>query len=385
MPIRHKSTFTKIVEKVESLNRRAEKRGIAPAFSITVEREFSLRTEGTYEYEDFVEFHIDGVYPAISGYTFVAVVDHASGGLIFRNPLFTEDIDLTPFADRKVCDHCGTKRQRSKTILLSDAAGKIIQVGTTCIIDFLGKEAGALEFFAENSGILGDSDNGGHYMSAPHYATVEICAIAVKMLSDFGFVKSNTPGSTAAKIMDFVDEHNRSFPRDYDFTVTAEHIEQARQAIEFIKNSERRGEYQENVFRVLSSSRCEKRVFSFIAAGIRGALADIRKASQSEKTGEKPTVEKTEEKVTVEFPAIGTVIASEEVTIEKIFTFEGMYGAQHIFIMKSSAGVPFVWKTSTFPDVEEGHAYTIKKAKVKAHDDYKGKSQCRLERVSFIL
>lgn len=385
MPIRHKSTFTKIVEKVERLNRRAEKRGLAPAFSITVDREFSVRTEGTYEYEDFVEFHVDGVYPAIPGYTFAAVVDHASGGLIFRNPTFTEDVDLTPFADRKTCDHCGTKRQRSKTILLSDSEGRIIQVGTTCIIDFLGKEAGALEFFAENSDILGDSNDDGCYASSPHYDTLEICSIAVKMLSDFGFVKSNTPGSTAAKIMDFVDEHSRSFPRDYDFTVTAEHIEQARQAIEFIKNSERRGEYQENVFRVLNSSRCEKRVFGFIAAGVRGALADIRKASQSEKIEEKAVVEKTEEKVTVEFPAIGTVIASEEVTIEKIFTFESMYGAQHIFIMKSSAGVPFVWKTSTFPDVEEGGTYTIKKAKVKAHDDYKGKSQCRLERVSFIL
>lgn len=376
MPIRHKSTFAKIVEKVESLNRRAEKRGLTPAFSITVEREFSVRTKGTYEYEDFVEFHIDGVYPAISGYTFAAVVDHASGGLIFRNPLFVEDVDLTPFADRKTCDHCGTKRQRSKTILLSDREGKIIQIGTTCIIDFLGKEAGALEFFSENSGILGDSDDDGHYASSPHYDTVEICSIAVKLIADFGFVKSNTMGSTAAKITDFVDERYRSFPRDYDFTVTAEHTEQAQKAIEFIKNSERRGEYQENVFRVMTSGRCEKRVFGFIAAGVRGALADIRKASESKKL---------EEKITVEFPAIGTVVANEEVTIEKIFTFEGMYGAQHIFIMKSSAGIPYVWKTSTFPDVEEGRTYTIKKAKVKAHDDYKGKSQCRLERVSFIL
>lgn len=385
MPIRHKSTFSKIVEKVESLNRRAEKRGLAPAFSVTVEREFSVRTTGTYEYEYFVEFHIDGVYPAIPGYVFAAVVDHASGGLIFRNPLFTEDVDLTAFADRKTCDHCGTKRKRSKTILLSDAAGKIIQVGTSCIIDFLGKEAGALEFFAENSGILGDSDDDGHYASSPHYATVEICSIAVKLISEFGFVKSNTPGSTAARIMDFVDEHYRSFPRDYDFTVTAEHTEKAIKAIEFIKNSERRGEYQENVFRVMSSGRCEKRVFGFIAAGIRGALADIRKASESEKTEEKAVVEKTEEKVTVEFPTVGTVIANEEVIVEKIFTFEGMYGAQHIFIMKSSAGIPYVWKTSTFPDVERGGTYIIKKAKVKAHDDYKGKSQCRLERVSFIL
>lgn len=379
MPIRHKSTFAKIVEKVESLNRRAEKRGLAPAFSITVEREFSVRTKGIYEYEDFVEFHIDGVYPAISGYTLAAVVDHASGGLIFRNPAFTEDVDLTPFADRKTCDHCGTKRKRSKTILLSDAAGKIIQVGTSCIIDFLGKEAGALEFFAENSGILGDSDDDGHYASSPHYATVEICSIAVKLISDFGFVKSNTPGSTASKLMDFVDEHYRSFPRDYDFTVTAEHTEKAMKAIEFIKNSERRGEYQENVFRVMTSGRCEKRVFGFIAAGIRGALADIRKASEVKKMEEQAPVEKAE------FPAVGTVIANEEVTIEKIFTFEGMYGAQHIFIMKSSAGIPFVWKTSTFPDVESSGTYTIKKAKVKAHDDYKGKSQCRLERVSFIL
>lgn len=380
MPIRHKSIFSKIVEKVESLNRRAEKRGLAPAFSITVEREFSVRTKGTYEFEDFVEFHIDGIYPAIPGYTFAAVVDHASGGLIFRNPAFVEDVDLTPFADRKTCDHCGTKRRRSKTILLSDKSGKIIQVGTSCIIDFLGKEAAALEFFAENSGILGDADNDGCYASSPHYDLVEVCSIAVKLISEFGFVKSNTPGSTAGMIMDFVDEHYRSFPRDYDFTVTAEHTEQARQAIEYIKNSERKGEYQENVFRVMSSSRVEKKVFGFIAAGIRGALADIRKASDTKKLEEK-----TEEKSTVEFPAIGTIVANEEVTIEKIFTFEGMYGAQHIFIMKSSAGIPFVWKTSTFPDVEEGHAYTIKKAKVKAHDDYKGKSQCRLERVSFIL
>lgn len=376
MPIRHKSTFAKITEKVESLNRRAEKRGLDPAFSITVEREFSVRTKGTYEFEDFVEFHVDGIYPAIPGYTFAAVVDHASGGLIFRNPAFVEDVDLTPFADRKTCDHCRTKRRRSKTILLSDKSGKIIQVGTTCIIDFLGKEAAALEFFAENSDILGDSNDDGHYASSPHYDTGEICSIAVKLISDFGFVKSNTPGSTAGMIMDFVDDRYRSFPRDYDFTVTAEHTEQARQAIEYIKNSERKGEYQENVFRVMSSSRVEKKVFGFIAAGIRGALADIRKASEKEKTC---SVEPAS------FPSVGTVIANEEVTIKKIFSFEGMYGTQHIFIMKSNSDIPFVWKTSTFPGVREGGTYTIKKAKVKAHDDYKGTLQCRLERVSFNL
>lgn len=383
MPIRHKSTFTKIVEKVESLNRRAEKRGLSPAFSITVEREFSVRTEGTYEFEDFVEFRIDGIYPAISGYTFAAVVDHASGGLIFRNPAFVEDIDLTAFADRKVCDHCGTKRQRSKTILLSDKSGKIIQVGTTCIIDFLGKEAGALEFFAENSGILGDADNDGCYASSPHYDLVEVCSIAVKLISEFGFVKSNTPGSTAGMIMDFVDDHSRSFPRDYDFTVTAEHTEQARQAIEYIKNSDRKGEYQENVFRVMSSSRVEKKVFSFIAAGIRGALADIRKASEKVKTCPVEPISLPADPAS--FPSVGTVIANEEVTIKKIFSFEGMYGTQHIFIMKSNSNILFVWKTSTFPDVREGGTYTIKKAKVKAHDDYKGTAQCRLERVSFNL
>lgn len=36
MPIRHKSTFAKIVEKVESLNRRAEKRGIASLQRIAI-------------------------------------------------------------------------------------------------------------------------------------------------------------------------------------------------------------------------------------------------------------------------------------------------------------------------------------------------------------
>lgn len=380
MPVRHKSTFLKIVEKVEKLNRRAERRGLAPAFMITVEREFSNKKPGTYLVETFVDFQIKGDFPAISGYTFAAIVDHASGGLVFRNPDFTEEVDLRSFADRNVCDHCGTNRRRSKTILLSDRNGKILQVGTSCIIDFLGESAKSLELFVENLEDLvnmedepGDPGAKGSHI---RYNTVEVCAIAAKLISDLGFVKSCTPGATSSMISAFVHERIAAFPRAYDFTVTEVHMEQARQVIDFISQSERKNDYQENLFRIVTSERCDENMFGFIAAGVRGALADIRRSKEKERN-------KDIEVPVESFPAVGMTITDIDVTIEKLFTFESLYGTQRLIIMKNAANIPFVWKTSTFPDVEEGASYTIKKAKVKAHDTYKGVMQCRIERVVF--
>lgn len=83
------------------------------------------------------EVVIEGVTPRLpGGWRLLASVDHTD-----------HVVDVVPGedcpADQRdrgpVCDHCGTtNKQRKKTMVLQDEAGKVVQVGTTCIGDFLG-------------------------------------------------------------------------------------------------------------------------------------------------------------------------------------------------------------------------------------------------------
>ena len=67
-------------------------------------------------------------------------------------------------------------------------------------------------------------------------------------------------------------------------------------------------------------------------------------------------------------------------TLEKIYTFDGMYGVSHILRFVDDAGNVFTWKTAT-SKLDEGKRYNFK-ATVKAHEEYKGVKQTVLTRVA---
>lgn len=82
---------------------------------------------------------ITGTPPAYQGWRFLAAVDNADGGAVVRYP---PGRDTTVRNDDLVagrCDHCLTTRTRRSTFLVRhDDTGQLLQVGRSCLKDFLG-------------------------------------------------------------------------------------------------------------------------------------------------------------------------------------------------------------------------------------------------------
>jgi hypothetical protein len=90
-----------------------------------------------------VKVILDGVIPVISGYSFVAKIEHRfdESGSFVGNVVKTreEQINSDLFQKQSVCNHCNTKRFRKETYILKDNTNKEIQVGSECLKDFINK------------------------------------------------------------------------------------------------------------------------------------------------------------------------------------------------------------------------------------------------------
>lgn len=126
----------KLEKEVARLNRRAEKLNV-PAIQLqvgTVEKILA----GDPEAEHLrAPVSLVGTPPMLSGWTFEATVDHLSNGLITSYPGST--LDLTPFrGSDATCDHCKVNRKRHETFIVRHEDATTKRVGRTCLGDFLG-------------------------------------------------------------------------------------------------------------------------------------------------------------------------------------------------------------------------------------------------------
>lgn len=82
---------------------------------------------------------ISGEAPRYAGWRFVASVDAVDGGTILRYPPGRDAAFRNTDVVAGHCDHCHTRRARRRTMLLAhDDTGQLLQVGTSCLKDFLG-------------------------------------------------------------------------------------------------------------------------------------------------------------------------------------------------------------------------------------------------------
>ena len=84
---------------------------------------------------------ITGEPPAYRGWRFVATVDAIDGGTIIRYPPGGDQGITNQDVVAGKCDHCHTNRARRSTVLVANQdTGELLQVGTTCLKDFLGHD-----------------------------------------------------------------------------------------------------------------------------------------------------------------------------------------------------------------------------------------------------
>jgi len=117
-----------------------------------------------------------------NGWEVLGVIEHAEVGNLLHG-----DLDPAEWADaRPVCQHCSTNRRRAKTVALA-REGERIQVGATCLKDFLGHNLSlpALD------GLREEMDEIGRLGGARRdWATLDAIRSAIRLVRTYGYVKT---------------------------------------------------------------------------------------------------------------------------------------------------------------------------------------------------
>lgn len=85
------------------------------------------------------DFHVRGVMPVLpGGWKLLAAVDHTSLGAVIREaPGSACPAEFRGENASQRCDHCGHSRQRKTCYVLRDDDGKVLQVGSGCVAEYL--------------------------------------------------------------------------------------------------------------------------------------------------------------------------------------------------------------------------------------------------------
>ena len=204
------ASFAATSKKIKRLNKRLEKKGM-PLITYTADEKYMAMKDIFPKHNlpkfygeimvnvvdfsftsDFEKFQIE------TGYEFIAVVDH-NENLIHS---FVEGVDVERFRTRAVCDHCKTKRNRSKTVILRKGE-ELFQIGTKCLSDFFQKDVNdfvkAMELFSSNHAMTNDPSDYFYGGSSHAHCMVELKTIlkfAVASVHKYGYVPTSEPNST---------------------------------------------------------------------------------------------------------------------------------------------------------------------------------------------
>ena len=350
-----------IQSRIEKLNRRAAKLGLAP-LTLTVHNERETEYEG--EYYSVVDITISGEELKLNGWSFVGTLEHDEDTTIIRAlPSFGAEHDLSAYrtASPDHCDHCGYKRRRNDTYLVANDEGEIKQVGSSCLKDFTGH--GSPEAIARWIESLADlidyaSNGGSGERGETRIDTVGFMANAAAMIREHGFTSKGkawetgeTPTSqqTINNILDLRAKKDWAIaPTDGDIAVAEATVAWARNLTE----RELENDYLYNVFAVLIKDSIRWRQAGIAASAIAAYKRDLAQREAAKHSG----------------GFIGEVGATitGHITVSDIRNNVGQFMST-LITMKSDSGDTIKWFASNDPGWQVGEDFNIK-AKVKRHE-----------------
>jgi hypothetical protein len=393
-----------LVVELERLARRAAKIS-APAitwsFGEVEQREVAIpRCDGSDRSDvrlvPFVRLTLTGTRPVVAGWEFAATVQHLDGANVLRHtPDFADERDVPEtFRTRgPVCDHCQSRRLRRDTYLLVSEAGEWKQVGSSCLVDFLGHaDPHALAAYAELlasavalcEGADEDAEDGWGFGGGGRsvFAVLEFLAHAAAEIRESGWTpKSAVPEclsqSTAERTLDRIAPTRdalRENPRDRsvlesDRAVAAATLEWA---LSLGSGDERLGDYLWNLHAVAKGGVVEYRTAGIAASMVAAhTKAEVRRR---ERAARKPS----------EYVGAVGETRSFAIFLDRHLSFETAWGMIDRYLFRDANDCVLTWKSSGNASVigaehpnnkmVEGERYVLT-ARVKEHGEYKGTKQ----------
>jgi hypothetical protein len=383
--------------KLEKLNRRASKLGMAPIELIVlgekVERVCANSLTGPCEaiygckeqYRKYTTVEIKGQAPSIAGWDFIGTIDHIENGNILRL-LPGQTVPEHYRQDPQNCDHCHQKRNRTSTYILVNAKDEHKQVGKNCLQDFFQQDVSNVVHRAEILAAAGqlqeasEGFTGGRQV--PLYKLEDYLANVLAVVEKHGFVShakceelNKTPTSTDAGILMIT-------PMDKDalklgVKVTNEHRQKAAEIVAWVEqylDKPELSDYEHNLKVIVDMGFVEWRTFG-LAASIT-ALHYRETAAKAEKEAKKPSEYIGE---------VGKRIKGVKFTLKKIVNLgEGQFGMQHLYRFVDANENVLVWFSGNWQDADSREFFEdteyVGDVSVKKHEEYKGTKQTVITR-----
>lgn len=370
-------------KKVRRLAKRAEVLGMTPPALITADEiAVPYKTDkGATVYEMRTPVVAVGESPVLNGWKFLARIDHAP---VLNTIAAASDAGLparfwTAPAD---CQHCALDRRRKQTYVVTDG-DKIVQVGASCLADFLGHPnpdhfAQMAEWEAALDETDGDDEWSGGGGGSSVQTAVAFLAYVADVIATCGWRPASRadeehPSTSSIASVRLYKESRFVTLEKADATARAEAV------IAWVKSLY--GDGSDETIAALSDYH--RNLVAAVLAGVAtrktyGILASAY-ASKDHADGV------ARAKAATRLPSVhfGTV-AKREVftfTVTRVFDNESEYGVTHMHLMVDAAGNVAKWQSSSHRfepgDIVSG------KGTVKAHTEYRGTPQTVLSRCAF--
>jgi hypothetical protein len=201
--------YAATVAKIEKINERAAKRSLGGRLVVEAGEQYSKRVcnhpsdlpceaapfSYQHHYVTMVDVAITGEAPKFGGWTFLARVDRVGESFTLATAPGVEHVSREGIT-LGTCDHCSTNRARKTTYIMGNEAGERVQVGSTCIKDFIGWE-GNIAWLDSNVS-LDEEFFGGSY-AAPQYRTLDVVRVALASVRLRGFVSTQSWDSQSTR------------------------------------------------------------------------------------------------------------------------------------------------------------------------------------------
>ena len=325
-----------------------------------------------------IDLVVSGVKPfKIGNYEFIAKVEVTPNGNIVTA---LENVEVPDFARNTDdhCDHCHINRKRNEVFIVRNLdTKKYLQVGKTCLRDFLGIDnpASVVNAFRFEKEIR-DSEELFRTFGYNQYSVEDIFAASAYIIKKDGWISSskakmsNDPNiiSTANIVAStfFSDKAalmswGKLSDKDYEI---------ADKVVKWILNQEPKNDYIHNLQVMVKNGYFDVKKLPFLVSAVGSYYTHINRERQ-EKRNPSEYVGKKGEK-----------IKDILITVERKTDFSSRYGDGQVIKMIDENGNIFIWYTSSYPELETGSKYLID-ATIKDHKKYKDVKQTIVTRVKF--
>jgi hypothetical protein len=385
------------VAKLGRLNARAEKNGLAGRYAWTLSEEIDepvyddgVRVEERrngvpYDaegrpvpvlyYRVMRDLHVSGEAPKLAGWTFVARLTWDEGALVTRcTPGFEGRIDDSLIRVRE-CDHCHQDRARNDCYLLENEQGERVQVGSSCVKDFLGHDF--KPSYITYGSDLDEMEEGFCGRATEISPAINVLSWAASICSGTGWVSQQkaelnggAPSGALLKECLFGNGKVARQLRD-KYAPTDAHHEEAAKVLAWAQDIDpgNPSEYMANVRRVAQANQAGERNAAILGSAVASYHREIARQLEREARPVSKHIGKPKERLILDLTVKGETV------------IDGYYGATHLFTMTDAAGNVFKWFSSNGQGWETGQAVKIK-GTVKGHEIYNEVAQTVLTRCS---